>query len=782
MPFSTPITLAAVLRDDAGQTKLGEDTSAPYTHSWTNPTSGSHQLTARATDNQTASTTSTSRTITVAAAPGERTLYRAINLGGPSLTIDGRLWEAGTAANVSAGPVSFENQSSVLDPPTDTERARMIRSAVWGSSLTTVRITGIPTATYEVYLTVWEDTASATFDIRLDGTVVRSGYQSGNAGRWARLGPWPVSLIDGSLDVSAGPDANLSGIELWQVAAGGPGNAPPTVSLSAPADGASFPAGTTVELAATAADSDGQVSKVEFYAGQTKLGEDTSAPYTYSWTNPTSGSHQLTARATDNQTASTTSASRTITVNAPSGGETLYRAINLGGPSLTIDGRLWEAGTAANVSAGPVSFENQSIGLNPATDSERARMIRSSVWGSSLSTVRLSAVPNGSYHVYLTVWEDTSSTTFDIRLEGALVRSGYPSGSAGRWERLGPWPVTLSDGTLDLDAGPDANLSGIELWQTGTQPPPNSPPTVALTAPAEGASFGQGTPIGLAATAADTDGQVSKVEFYAGQTKLGEDTSGPYTHSWATANPGTHQLTARAIDNQGASTTSTSRTITVTGTNSPPQAAAKAVTTTAGAGVEVVLEGTDGESCELTFEVTASPSHGSLGSIAAQACTPGAPNRDTGRMMYAPAAGYVGQDSFSYRVSDGIATSASVAVTIRIDPAPGGGVLSVGDLDGQARPTGKNWSASVTIAVVDAGAASVAGVSVSGTWAAGGSASCTTDATGRCTVTRSGIHKNTASARFVVTQLTKTSFSYDPTRNRDPDGDSDGTAITVVRP
>ena len=37
--------------------------------------------------------------------------------------------------------------------------------------------------------------------------------------------------------------------------------------------------------------------------------------------------------------------------------------------------------------------------------------------------------------------------SFDIRLEGALVRSGYQSGTGGRWERLGPWPATLSDGT-----------------------------------------------------------------------------------------------------------------------------------------------------------------------------------------------------------------------------------------------------------------------------------------------------------------------------------------------
>ena len=46
-----------------------------------------------------------------------------------------------------------------------------------------------------------------------------------------------------------------------------------------------------------------------------------------------------------------------------------------------------------------------------------------------------------------------------------------------------------------------------------------------MSQPADGASFAQGATVALAATAGDTDGTVSRVEFYAGQTKLGEDTT-----------------------------------------------------------------------------------------------------------------------------------------------------------------------------------------------------------------------------------------------------------------
>jgi hypothetical protein len=92
------------------------------------------------------------------------------------------------------------------------------------------------------------------------------------------------------------------------------GNSLPTVTLSQPADGTTFASPATVNLAATAADSDGTVAKVEFFNGTTKLGEDTTAPYGFTWAGVTAGSYTLTARATDNLGGTTTSAASRITV------------------------------------------------------------------------------------------------------------------------------------------------------------------------------------------------------------------------------------------------------------------------------------------------------------------------------------------------------------------------------------------------------------------------------------------------------------------------------------
>ena len=91
-------------------------------------------------------------------------------------------------------------------------------------------------------------------------------------------------------------------------------NTPPTASITSPADGATFPWKPTITVTATASDPDGSVTKVEFRDGTTVLGQDTTAPYSYTWRNVPSGNHVLTARATDNAGAATTSSPVGITV------------------------------------------------------------------------------------------------------------------------------------------------------------------------------------------------------------------------------------------------------------------------------------------------------------------------------------------------------------------------------------------------------------------------------------------------------------------------------------
>ncbi|MBL3656946.1 glycosyl hydrolase family 18 protein [Fulvivirga sediminis] len=109
---------------------------------------------------------------------------------------------------------------------------------------------------------------------------------------------------------------------------------------------------------------------------------------------------------------------------------------------------------------------------------------------------------------------------------------------------------------------PLINLINEEFADGGDEGSSNLPPTISLTSPTNGASFIQGSAITLEAMASDSDGSVSRVEFYNGSVKLGEDASSPYRYTWSGAPSGSYTLSAKAIDNEGA-TSSSSIAITV---------------------------------------------------------------------------------------------------------------------------------------------------------------------------------------------------------------------------
>ena len=81
----------------------------------------------------------------------------------------------------------------------------------------------------------------------------------------------------------------------------------PEVTITNPSSGATQTVGTPVTISANASDADGSVAKVEFYANNTLVGTDSTAPFSYNWTPTTNNqSYTIGAIAEDNEGNRTT--------------------------------------------------------------------------------------------------------------------------------------------------------------------------------------------------------------------------------------------------------------------------------------------------------------------------------------------------------------------------------------------------------------------------------------------------------------------------------------------
>ncbi|HEY9046939.1 MAG TPA: glycosyl hydrolase family 18 protein, partial [Ohtaekwangia sp.] len=215
---------------------------------------------------------------------------------------------------------AFRSDNVDIEATTDTGggyNIGWIQAGEWLEYTVQVTTAGV----YTVQARVASTSAGKTFHVELDGVNISGTLTVPNTGAWQT---WQtVSATTSSLTagqkilriVMDAGDFNINNI----VFTTNTSNPPPTVSLTAPANGTSYTAPATVTLQANASDN-GSVAKVEFFQGATKLGEDTSSPYSYSWSNVAAGSYTLTAKATDNQGATATSAGVTITVTGGTGG------------------------------------------------------------------------------------------------------------------------------------------------------------------------------------------------------------------------------------------------------------------------------------------------------------------------------------------------------------------------------------------------------------------------------------------------------------------------------
>ena len=403
-----------------------------------------------------------------------------VNLGGGAVTIEGNAWRADATARANGMTTTAPNLTTTNvtpSPATDTDTRAMLNSAVWGpSSFSVAQVLG--NGSYDVSLWVIENYLSGnrSFDVTIEGATVASGIGTLTLGAWRKLGPYRVTVSDGRLDmglVKVSGDPHLMGFSV--VSAGTPINRSPICALTAPGNGTDHTAPASIALSANASDSDGSVVRVEFYSGTNKIGEDTSAPYAFTWSNVPSGNYTLTARAVDNQGATGSSATASITVAStpsPTGGFVL--GVNLNGAAVTIDGNAWRSDATARANGMTTSaphVASTNVAPAPATDSATGSMLNSAIWGGSFTVGQ--TIANGSYDVYVWVIENHQSNyrRFDVQVEGTTVATGVGNLMLGSWVKYGPFRANVGDGRLEVDLVKvvgDPHLMGFAVFNAGS--------------------------------------------------------------------------------------------------------------------------------------------------------------------------------------------------------------------------------------------------------------------------------------------------------------------------
>lgn len=501
----------------------GPSSNGIYTYTWTNVAAGTYSVTAKATDNGNKSTTSAAITIkvitptTVVTSPASgaiisgRTATVNGTFTGPDTTTIYLTAGGGHSTLASSGSGSFSGTVD-LSPGANNIEVQVARA-----DGTYEIVTRAVTAIDPPVAVMTGPAASASY---ANGTsVTLTADAASNQSTISR-----VQFIDGSTVLGEVPSApyslssTLSGVGAHSVFAravdayGFTGDsspialnitsAPPTVAITAPANGATYRAPASVSFTATASDSDGQVASVQYLNGGAVIGQATSPPYAVTWSNVQAGSYSIIARATDNTGTTGNSAPVSIVVNP--------NAL----PTVTLTAPANQATYRA-----PASISMAAT----ATDSDG-------------TVAKVEFIANGS-------------------VVGTVTTAPYQF----IWNGVAAGTYTISARATDNDGGVNTSNSASVTVAA------NVAPSVTLTAPTNGASFTAPATVSLSANASDVDGSVAKVEFFADGKLIGTSTAAPYSVTWANAAAGSHQLTAKVTDNDGATTVSAAVSITVLG-------------------------------------------------------------------------------------------------------------------------------------------------------------------------------------------------------------------------
>ncbi|WP_276372001.1 Ig-like domain-containing protein [Chryseolinea sp. H1M3-3] len=531
-PAGSSITINATASDPGGSvskvefyngaTKLGEDLTSPYSFVWANVPAGNYTISAKATDNQSGTTTSSPVNISVTNA----NTLPVVSITSP---VNNATFTTGSTVNITA---------NASDANGTVSKVEFFNGAVkLGEDLTSP------------YSFSWTNVQAGTHSITAKATDNQGGVTTSTAIR---------------ITVNTA-------------------NTPPVVSITSPLPNATFAPGATVSIAATASDINGSIGKVEFFNGNTKLGEDLTSPYSFTWQNVASGTYRITARATDNQQAISTSQQITIIVTAGNTPPTVTLTSPANNASFATGTPISITANAAdpNGSVTKVEFFNGAVKLGEDLTTPYSYVINNPAAGNysvtakatdnagavSTSAITRFSVQNSTTGASVVLTSPLNGSTFDAgssiqltatatALSGAISKVEFYRGTTKIGEDLtSPYTFiwnNVAAGNYNLTARATDNLAKI-VTSAAVNIIVSNPggPTVNITSPVNNASLPVGSTITIVAEALSSGGTISKVEFFNGTVKLGEDDTSPYNYSWSNVQEGTYTLSAKATDALG---------------------------------------------------------------------------------------------------------------------------------------------------------------------------------------------------------------------------------------
>ncbi len=232
-------------------------------------------------------------------------------------------------------------------------------------------------------------------------------------------------------------------------------NNAPAITITDPLSNTAFAAGSMVVIDATATDGDGIVTGLDFYQGTTLLGTDTSSPYTFVWNNVPAGTYSLTAKATDDIGATTTSSAITVNVVEP----TLH-SLSLNGTTSYVS---VPNSSSINIS-GPITVEAW-IKLNSVTGNYQDILCREA-WGQAGTGGGYEFAITSTGKVRLDLYQSHNQYTTVIGATTVTTNTWHHVAGVFDGSQMRVYLDGVLDGSLSTTNGPASGTSALNIGKS----------------------------------------------------------------------------------------------------------------------------------------------------------------------------------------------------------------------------------------------------------------------------------------------------------------------------